>query len=66
LKTVADYYGLEVDQLCCPGKARQLVQAKAVILSRCARLYRMPGTEVGKVMNYTSSATSRAAEEGGL
>jgi len=64
LKTVADYYGLDVEQLCCPGKARQLVQAKAVICHVATRLYRIPGTEVGKVMNYTPSATSRAAERG--
>ena len=64
LRTVADYYALDVEQLCCPGKTRQLVRAKAVICHVATRLYRIPGTAVGKVINYTPSATSRAAERG--
>ena len=64
IKTVADYYEMETEQLCWPSKVRTIADARAVICFLATRRYRITGREVGDKLRYTPSAVSRAAQRG--
>lgn len=61
---VADYYMLSVEDLSCPCRRPQFVQAKAIICYFAMRRLRLPASAVAERLSYTASAVSKAAHRG--
>ncbi|MGM0416180.1 MAG: transposase [Thermodesulfobacteriota bacterium] len=64
IKSVADYYKLDAEQLCWPSKVRIIAEARAVICFLATRRYQLSGREVMEKLCYTPSAVSRATQRG--
>jgi len=64
ISRVADYCGLEAEDLSQPCRQADIVVAKALICYWATRRCRIPGTEVAKSLGYSASATSLAAQRG--
>ncbi len=64
MERVANYFGVDIEELHCPSKVRLIANAKAVICYLSTRRFRIPGGEVAARLGYTRSAVSHASDRG--